>query len=356
MAEETSEKTGVIYMLIFPSGKKYIGQTIRTFEKRFKEHCDINSEYKALSNAIKKYGVDNIKSEILINTYAKYLDKYEIAFIAEYNTMCPNGYNIRSGGVNGKHCAESRKRMSEAKKGSKNPNWNKPRSKEFKMLMKIKKSGENHHFYGKKFTKEHLLRLSKVRRKDPNNMLPMYMIYIKARPKSHSGKGYSISNHPERKQFTLITKKLNLEEKYKIVLNYLNTGKLPKEYTKNENEEILPNYIYIAKQKGIVTGYRVVSHPEYKNSRFVNPNISLEQRKKDAIHYSKTGERIKQKRARNIKKKIKNPTIKEDLKQYCRNNNIKGFSRKNIKELKELIKNSENLEDIEEILEEEDEI
>jgi hypothetical protein len=48
-------------------------------------------------------------------------------FLDLYRTLVPQGYNIRTGGVRGLHCEESRKRMCLAKLGEKNPNFGKPR-------------------------------------------------------------------------------------------------------------------------------------------------------------------------------------------------------------------------------------
>lgn len=45
---------GLIYRLTSPSGKSYIGQTTRTFDKRFKEHCSGKSGATIIENALKK--------------------------------------------------------------------------------------------------------------------------------------------------------------------------------------------------------------------------------------------------------------------------------------------------------------
>ena len=50
---------GCIYKLVSPSGKVYIGQTSRTFEKRFKEHCSGTSGGTIIEKALKKYGPEN---------------------------------------------------------------------------------------------------------------------------------------------------------------------------------------------------------------------------------------------------------------------------------------------------------
>ena len=80
---------GIIYCLTSPSGKKYIGQTTRDFEKRFEEHCT-RKECRILYNAIQKYGQYNFKKEILLECNNCFLDKYEIKFINLYDTLYPN--------------------------------------------------------------------------------------------------------------------------------------------------------------------------------------------------------------------------------------------------------------------------
>lgn len=87
------------------NNKKYIGQTIRTIEKRWKQHA---SDSKRCSyyfhNAIKKYGIENFKINELekIEKYnkedlKKSLDKLERYYIKKFNTY-KDGYNSTLGG------------------------------------------------------------------------------------------------------------------------------------------------------------------------------------------------------------------------------------------------------------------
>ena len=96
-------------MLTSPSGKSYIGQTIRPPQKRWKDHkdnamCSIGKKkYKIgcpiLAKAIIKYGFKTFKKVILIEVETqRFLDYYEIYYIKKYNTLTPNGYNIAPGG------------------------------------------------------------------------------------------------------------------------------------------------------------------------------------------------------------------------------------------------------------------
>lgn len=84
------------------NGKIYIGQTIRTLEERQKQH--INNAKKGskthLYFAMRKYGMDNFKFEIL--EYAKSkeeLNKLETYYINKFDTI-RTGYNMVDGGNN----------------------------------------------------------------------------------------------------------------------------------------------------------------------------------------------------------------------------------------------------------------
>jgi group I intron endonuclease len=124
------------------NGKSYIGQTIKNMSHRWLQHCKMNSHCIALNSAIQKYG----KNAFLIEEIAKYtnqedLNNAEEYYIEWYNTLVPNGYNLRTGGnSSGKHNSETLARMSNARKGSKNPMYG--------------KRGKLHHLFGKKHSIE----------------------------------------------------------------------------------------------------------------------------------------------------------------------------------------------------------
>ena len=97
------EILGSIYVITNKINRKqYIGQTISNVGHRWSEHkydAIKRNKQTALASAIRKYGVENfnIKS-IQDNIPYKELDIREIEYIKEYNTICPNGYNISEGG------------------------------------------------------------------------------------------------------------------------------------------------------------------------------------------------------------------------------------------------------------------
>jgi group I intron endonuclease len=214
-------KMGVIYCITFPSGKRYIGQTIRNPQKRFKEHCKCIGSCILLENAIKKYGVDTLQFEVLVKIDRKHLDEYENKFITLFQTIEPHGYNIRSGGSTGIHSEASKQRMREQKLGDKNHNFGKPRSDETKKAISDAKSGEKHHFYQQQLSIEHKLALSKAH-KNTHAELPMYVVYVKERPVHYCSNGYAIVNHPILKNKYFTSKYLTESDKLNKALEYLN--------------------------------------------------------------------------------------------------------------------------------------
>lgn len=80
------------------SGKQYVGQTIRSLEERWRDHCRVKDE-NYFHRAIHKYGAENFSLEILDTaTTEAELDEKEIYWIAKLNTLFPRGYNLKEGG------------------------------------------------------------------------------------------------------------------------------------------------------------------------------------------------------------------------------------------------------------------
>jgi group I intron endonuclease len=108
---------GAIYIIEnLENGKKYVGQTTRSVERRFKEHCKSFSGCLKLRNAIQKYGQECFSVETLWEGECSQeeLDALEIHYIEQFNTIDPRGYNLTYGGLGGKFSDEKRKNLSEA--------------------------------------------------------------------------------------------------------------------------------------------------------------------------------------------------------------------------------------------------
>ena len=126
-----------IYMLTAPNNKKYIGQTqsyTRNAEskngyrkkgvqvrwgqhKRAAEKPDGRGTCLALARSMRKYNVDDFKVETLLVVNKHLADMYETKFIHMYDTIAPNGLNLKTEGVGGQYSAEARKNLSLAAAG-----------------------------------------------------------------------------------------------------------------------------------------------------------------------------------------------------------------------------------------------
>ena len=108
---------GYIYKITNRTDNKiYVGQTIRDVEERWKDHLKKGSNCRYLKSAINKYGVDNFEFKLVCITFDNQLDDMEIKYIEQYNSLVPNGYNLRLGGNSGRHNAETKQKISDTLK------------------------------------------------------------------------------------------------------------------------------------------------------------------------------------------------------------------------------------------------
>ena len=151
------------------NNKSYIGysenvnERLRSHRKRSLCTAPAASYKKyAIHNALGKYGLDNFAWEIL-ETFTSKLEMIEAEefYIAYFQTLAPNGYNLTKGGEGNSPNLETRKKISNTlktssffvgKKGKDHPNFGKIVSEKEKENLKRKFSGENSH--KAKITKE----------------------------------------------------------------------------------------------------------------------------------------------------------------------------------------------------------
>ena len=188
---------GYIYMLKSPSGKIYIGQTIRPIEKRLKEHREGKSKRcRAIYNAIQYHGWENIEKDWYYCPDED-LNKHEELMVEVLGTLSPGGYNLKEGGGNrGKASEETRHLQREVKLGENNPMYG--------------RAGENNPMYGKKHTKEAKQKMKKINGGENN---PMY--------------GKTHSDEAKQKQ-----------REAKLGKNNPNYGKTPSEETKQKLRKV----------------------------------------------------------------------------------------------------------------------
>ena len=147
-----------VYKHTTPSGKVYIGLTSKPVEKRWLNGQGYRRN-KHFWNAIQKYGWDNIEHIVLASGLSKEeASKIEKMYIAIFRSHeIKHGYNLTYGGETGiVHTIESRRKLSEAKKG-KSYNVGVPFTEERKRHMRENHAdvrGEKNPNWGKKWTPE----------------------------------------------------------------------------------------------------------------------------------------------------------------------------------------------------------
>lgn len=113
------------------TNKTYIGKTSRCLDVRLSEH--LRHPDKPIGKALQEFGLDSFIIEVIDTAETEdELNAKERFWIVAYDSLVPNGYNQSIGGDTSegfRHREESKKKMSEAKKG--------------------KYLGENNPFYGK---------------------------------------------------------------------------------------------------------------------------------------------------------------------------------------------------------------
>ncbi len=243
------ENKGEIYLITCNiNNKKYIGQAVcyinsknklrlHGTEGRWKKHLyeayGTNNRCRALNTAIVKYGQHNFSVKTIFICEKSKLNYYEFKYSRLYNTLAPFGYNIRKcGGSKGNHSRETIDKLKIAKSGEKNHMYGKHHTEEAKSKIskantgkkcsddaksKISKSNT-----GKKrsddFKKNLSIKGGKGRRGKCIN-LPMYIYHIK----TDKSEGYMIKNHPKlklsKKSYT--SKKYTMGEKLQMAIEYI---------------------------------------------------------------------------------------------------------------------------------------
>jgi group I intron endonuclease len=152
---------GVIYKVTnIINQKVYIGQTIRRFDTRKKQHIMSATKGSKVKFhlAISKYGADSFHWEVVCDCYdLKQLNIMEEFYIWKANSTDKSfGYNIKFGGNNCKLSEETKNKIRDKAKGRRH-------SEESKRKMSESRSGENHFRFGKHLTDEHKEKIRKIR-------------------------------------------------------------------------------------------------------------------------------------------------------------------------------------------------
>lgn len=135
--ETPQEKICGIYKITSPSGRIYIGQANDVYF-RWKYYRRLQCKTQSrLYNSFLKHGVENHIFEIIYQCKSEQLNYFEKHYVDLFQTFnTENGLNLRDGGGSkGNLCEETKRKLSEGRKGEKNHNFGKPHSEETKQKM-----------------------------------------------------------------------------------------------------------------------------------------------------------------------------------------------------------------------------
>ncbi len=126
--DETKRYCEIYKIINTKNNKIYIGQAVSHilnhkryrpygYEGRFKCHISEAFSQKKnqchfLNNAIRKYGKEMFTVELIEYCEIENANEREIYYIEKYNSLYPNGYNLKNGGNIFLHTPESKKRVS----------------------------------------------------------------------------------------------------------------------------------------------------------------------------------------------------------------------------------------------------
>jgi len=158
-------RIGRVYLITcLINNKRYVGVTILTLKRRFSGHIyDIRRNDRPLYRAMKKYGIENFKIELIEefeNITEEFLLNRESINIDKYNTFVDNGcgYNLEK---KSKHrfiySEETKLKWSLSSRGKKNGMYGKHHTNESKQKMGgavVDYTGKNNPFYGKHHSEE----------------------------------------------------------------------------------------------------------------------------------------------------------------------------------------------------------
>lgn len=208
------ENNYVVYKHTSPSNKVYIGITCQEPEKRWNNGKGYPHN-KHFTIAIKKYGWENFTHEILFTNLTKEeACQKEIELIAYYKSnQFKFGYNQTTGGEGGYlFSPEIHQKLSESKKGEKNPMYGKHYSEEEKRKMSERQKGKKMH------SEEWKQQLSEVRTGEGN---PFY--------KKH----HTPDARKNISENSAVPKVSQAYKEYKLNGGTLKWNEFQKEYSKN---------------------------------------------------------------------------------------------------------------------------
>lgn len=279
------------------TNKVYIGQsqcfsgknnnpwgTFKRWKTHIKEALDCGKDNcKILNQAIRKYGTNSFNVYMIVRVLLDELDSVEKYLIEKYNTISPNGYNIRLGGKDGKYS----NKQTESKK-----------SNTLSVLKSIELSRTPLTFDEKANKKIFMIEKAKIHKNiDPIVEKTKIIGYLVKNLVDFEGKPY-----PERK-FDDKTNKYNLDRANKFIdlIEYFNKHNIRIKDVENmfisdrskfmQDGYYLPEYVQIHKYYGKVKGFKINGYhcDQYSDGKFTkifaNVKKSMDENYKDTIEY-----------------------------------------------------------------------
>lgn len=298
------------------TSKRYIGQVACYYmlkgrpikaghERRFKNHIDYaNGKVKGqgarcLIDSIRKYGADNHSIKPIWICPTVQADYWEVKYIRQYNTQIPNGLNIMKGGKKCALEAETKIKISEARKGKwggeKNPMWGKHHSEETREKIRRTQIGKIlPSFVRENMSKAHIenMKNGQLPPRRKHNELPKYIYYVQSAEKY----GYEIRHHPKLKQKQFVSKvrdalPKNLERAKKYLEDVDNPNN-QKQQKEDKEYKDLPRYVRHVRSENF-EGFEVKFHPNLANKKWTSRKLTMEQKLELAKKYLDEGSETK---------------------------------------------------------------
>lgn len=238
------------------NNKIYVGQTINSYNKS----KDYMGSGRQIKQAIKKYGIENFKKEVITegNYNKELLNELEKHYIRLYNSNNSKiGYNLASGGYSAhgyKHSAEQNQNKSIRQKGHLTSEQTKQKisaaqkgrifSEETKRKMSISQKTKP---LMKEETKRKISESSKYRYSNPDNKKSNYQIWLEKYGKEEANKreqekrlktAASLAGKPKseehKRKISIIHKGKHISEEHKQKLSFAHTGKILSQETKQK--------------------------------------------------------------------------------------------------------------------------
>lgn len=157
---------GIYCITHIESGRRYVGQSIN-IKARLGYHSRSNVNTR-ISNAIQKHGWAAFKAEIVELCDKTMINDAEAKWIAFYNCISPNGYNLTNGGELREPNSEIRLKMSAAKLGHSMPDKTRIAIAKSRTGVKhsdVSKAQTSAKLVGRKFSEETRVRMSESAKK-----------------------------------------------------------------------------------------------------------------------------------------------------------------------------------------------